>query len=112
VVERLGDPGAELAFLGNVLLEDGKNYHAWSYRQWLLSTFGHSHGLWAGELDRVHHLLSIDHYNNSAWNQRYARGGEKGPATSFFFLTDTSLKTPPPLLPWWLSSSSLASSAR
>lgn len=70
VVERLGDPSAEFAFLGNVLLEDGKNYHAWSYRQWLLNTFGKSHGLWDGELDRLHNLLSIDHYNNSAWNQR------------------------------------------
>ena len=71
VVELLGDPAAELAFINNVLTEDMKNYHAWTYRQWVLMTFGDSHGLWAGELESVHHMLQLDHYNNSAWNQRW-----------------------------------------
>jgi hypothetical protein len=33
VVEVLGDSSAELEFTRGVLLEDGKNYHAWSHRQ-------------------------------------------------------------------------------
>ena len=71
VVELLGDPGAEMAFINNVLTEDMKNYHAWSYRQWVLKSFGTTHGLWAEELESVHHMLQLDHYNNSAWNQRW-----------------------------------------
>lgn len=27
-------------------------------------------GMWEGELITVQHMLAIDHYNNSAWNQR------------------------------------------
>ena len=41
-----------------------------SYRQWVLSRFGASHGLWEEELDAMDRMLQIDHYNNSAWNQR------------------------------------------
>lgn len=28
----------ELEYISNVLDEDAKNYHAWSYRQWILMT--------------------------------------------------------------------------
>ena len=49
------------------MLEDGKNYHAWSHRQWALKEFA----LWDGELDFICELLEIDLRNNSAWNQRW-----------------------------------------
>ena len=39
----------ELEFIGNVLAVDTKNYHTWSYRQWLLAHFDDA-GLWLGEL--------------------------------------------------------------
>ena len=57
----------ELAFVGRVLQEDSKNYHAWGHRQWVLKTFN----LWEGELLYVDQLLQQDLRNNSAWNQRY-----------------------------------------
>ena len=50
-----------------MLLDDDKNYHAWSHRQWVLKTYG----LWDGELDVVDELLTRDVRNNSAWNQRW-----------------------------------------
>jgi len=32
VVDRLGDVQGEPEFVAKVLAQDGKNYHAWSYR--------------------------------------------------------------------------------
>lgn len=47
---------------------DAKNYHVWSYRQWLVRRFG----LWdVGELAVVDGLLQADVRNNSAWNHRW-----------------------------------------
>lgn len=47
---------------------DSKNYHVWSYRQWLVKRFG----LWDdGELEAVDMLLKMDVRNNSAWNHRW-----------------------------------------
>ncbi len=47
---------------------DAKNYHVWSYRQWLVRRFD----LWDGaELDDVSSLLEFDVRNNSAWNYRW-----------------------------------------
>ena len=46
---------------------DAKNYHVWSYRQWLVRHFG----LWATELGDVEALLKADVRNNSAWNHRW-----------------------------------------
>jgi protein farnesyltransferase/geranylgeranyltransferase type-1 subunit alpha len=56
---------------------DMKNYHVWSYRQWLVQRFG----LWdAGELESTDELLKKDVRNNSAWNHRwyvtFGRGAE------------------------------------
>lgn len=46
---------------------DAKNYHAWSHRQWVLSTYG----LWDKEMEFVDRLLEDDVRNNSVWNHRY-----------------------------------------
>lgn len=61
---------------------DAKNYHVWSYRQWLISRFS----LWSlpSELAEIERLLRLDVRNNSAWNHRWfvSFGREKaGPAT-------------------------------
>ena len=46
---------------------DSKNYHAWSYRQWVVAKYD----LWEFELSDVSRLIELDVRNNSAWNQRY-----------------------------------------
>ncbi|CAL1699215.1 unnamed protein product [Somion occarium] len=60
----------ELAFITRVLMVDAKNYHTWSYRQWLLAFFDDVH-LWEGELGFVERLLEEDVRNNSAWHHRF-----------------------------------------
>ena len=66
-MEWLKDPSKELQFTESILQMDAKNYHAWSHRQWVLST----HNMWDKELDYVDRLLEEDLRNNSAWNHRY-----------------------------------------
>ena len=63
----------ELGFLQRVLRADAKNYHTWSYRQWLLAHFNDevAGGLWAGERGWVEDLLEADVRNNSAWHHRF-----------------------------------------
>ncbi|KAG0215491.1 CAAX geranylgeranyltransferase alpha subunit [Mortierella sp. NVP41] len=61
---------AELEFIAEALEDDTKNYHAWSYRQWVLAHFGLG-PWWAEELVYTEELLETDVRNNSAWNQRY-----------------------------------------
>jgi protein farnesyltransferase/geranylgeranyltransferase type-1 subunit alpha len=61
----VGAVSGELEFTEIVLLDDAKNYHAWSHRQWVLQELGG----WEGELDFCSRLLEKDVYNNSAWNQ-------------------------------------------
>jgi hypothetical protein len=34
----LNDASGELDFVEEMLIEDSKNYHAWSYRQWYVAT--------------------------------------------------------------------------
>ncbi|KAL4245673.1 protein prenyltransferase subunit alpha family protein [Abortiporus biennis] len=72
---------AELAFISRVLMVDSKNYHTWSYRQWLLSYFDDVH-LWTGEISFVERLLEEDVRNNSAWHHRFfvvfGRGQQQG----------------------------------
>ena len=58
---------SEKEFLADIFESDAKNYHAWSYRIWLVERFQ----LWDGELDYVDHLLDEDVCNNSAWSYRY-----------------------------------------
>jgi protein farnesyltransferase/geranylgeranyltransferase type-1 subunit alpha len=68
MVDRLGDPTGEADFITNMFERDSKNYHVWSYRQWLVKRFS----LWdEGELERVEQLLERDVRNNSAWNHRW-----------------------------------------
>lgn len=52
-----------------MLAKDAKNYHVWSYRQWLVRRFA----LWegCGEMRAVEKLLAMDVRNNSAWNHRW-----------------------------------------
>jgi protein farnesyltransferase/geranylgeranyltransferase type-1 subunit alpha len=66
-VEKLMDASLELSFINEILSDDAKNYHAWTYRQWVIRTFN----LWENELEFVNKLLDKDVRNNSAWNQRY-----------------------------------------
>lgn len=60
-------PPTETAFLARMFTKDAKNYHVWSYRQWLVRHFS----LWDSELPYVESLLEADVRNNSAWNHRW-----------------------------------------
>lgn len=64
------NPAPELAFIARSLKVDEKNYHTWSYRQWLLAYFNDDE-LWEGELAFVDHMLAEDIRNNSAWHHRF-----------------------------------------
>jgi protein farnesyltransferase/geranylgeranyltransferase type-1 subunit alpha len=61
---------SELEFIAESLEDDTKNYHAWSYRQWVLAHFGLG-PWWVDELAYTEELIGKDVRNNSAWNQRY-----------------------------------------
>jgi len=63
-------PSSELEFIAKSLQVDSKNYHTWSYRQWLLAYFNED-TLWSGELDFVEQMLKNDLRNNSAWHHRF-----------------------------------------
>ncbi|KAF9815477.1 hypothetical protein IEO21_04574 [Rhodonia placenta] len=62
---------AELAFTARALEADTKNYHTWSYRQWLLAHFNDEDLLWSGERAWTENLLERDVRNNSAWHHRF-----------------------------------------
>ena len=64
-------PAQELDFITRSLTADTKNYHTWSYRQWLLAYFNDEDELWRGELDFVDAMLAQDVRNNSAWHHRF-----------------------------------------
>ncbi|KAI0773963.1 protein prenylyltransferase [Fomes fomentarius] len=61
----------ELEFLKAVIRSDSKNYHTWSYRQWILVHFNDEPRLWAGERAYAEDLLEEDVRNNSAWHHRF-----------------------------------------
>lgn len=61
------DFDAELDFMRKIFESDAKNYHAWSYRVWLIERFS----LWEGELEYAESLLDREVQNNSAWSYRY-----------------------------------------
>ncbi|KAJ2709635.1 CAAX geranylgeranyltransferase alpha subunit [Coemansia spiralis] len=67
--ERIAHPTIrrELQFLASAIDEESKNFHAWSYRQWLVAKYD----LWDQELAFVDTMINQDVRNNSAWNQRY-----------------------------------------
>jgi protein farnesyltransferase/geranylgeranyltransferase type-1 subunit alpha len=71
---------SELDYIGTVLHVDGKNYHAWSHRQWVVgniiattmnSSNSNSSSIWSAEMEYTTRLLEIDVRNNSAWNHRW-----------------------------------------
>lgn len=70
LVQRTNDPAPELAFIANALQIDTKNYHTWSYRQWILAHFNND-ALWRDELAFVERMLDGDLRNNSAWHHRF-----------------------------------------
>jgi protein farnesyltransferase/geranylgeranyltransferase type-1 subunit alpha len=58
----------ETDFIAQMFDLDAKNYHVWSYRQWLVQRFE----LWdQGELEFTEVMLRKDVRNNSAWNHRW-----------------------------------------
>ena len=58
----------EQSFITHILSFDAKNYHVWSYRQWLVQRFG----LWgSAEMEAIEQMLKTDVRNNSAWNHRW-----------------------------------------
>ncbi|KIK68575.1 hypothetical protein GYMLUDRAFT_36037 [Collybiopsis luxurians FD-317 M1] len=67
---KIRKPAPELGFIAKTFKVDAKNYHTWSYRQWLLAYFNDDN-LWIGELDFVDELLNADIRNNSAWHHRF-----------------------------------------
>ncbi|ESK86396.1 farnesyltransferase geranylgeranyltransferase type i alpha subunit [Moniliophthora roreri MCA 2997] len=67
---RVRKPAPELHFIANSFQTDAKNYHTWSYRQWLLAYFNQD-DLWEEELDFVDTMLNQDIRNNSVWHHRF-----------------------------------------
>ena len=57
----------EMEFLEEIFDSDRKNYHAWSYRIWLIERFQ----LWENEIEFVNEMLRLDSGNNSVWSYRY-----------------------------------------
>lgn len=64
-------PPGETDFLAHILSFDSKNYHVWTYRQWLCRRFSDSLLATDVELDAIDVLINDDVRNNSAWNHRY-----------------------------------------
>lgn len=67
IVDRLDTGDRELSFINYILENDSKNYHGWSYRQWVVKRFN----LWKDEQTYTNDLILFDVRNNSAWNYRY-----------------------------------------
>lgn len=64
-------PTTETEFLTHILSFDSKNYHVWTYRQWLCRRFPDPLLTTDIELQAIDALISEDVRNNSAWNHRY-----------------------------------------
>lgn len=58
----------EKQFLEEIFYSDGKNYHAWSYRLWLIERFNLIDD---SELEFVDEELKDQVTNNSLWSYRY-----------------------------------------
>lgn len=54
----------------SIICEDSKNYHAWSYRLWIVKSFPEAADV-AKESRYIDYALMIDPRNNSAWNYRF-----------------------------------------
>ena len=69
IVDALGSPEGEPAFIATMLEQDSKNYHVWSYRQWLVKRFDLFDK--EEELRWTETMIEDDVRNNSAWNHRW-----------------------------------------
>lgn len=67
LADKVSTPMQEMDFINRMIENDSKNYHAWSYRQWVIQKYQ----LWDFEWVDVARLIAEDVRNNSAWNQRY-----------------------------------------
>ena len=78
----------ELLYLDSVIAADGKNYHAWSHRQWVVGTLAAAattarstsapnndddviNSVWGEERNCTSRWIQTDVRNNSAWNHRW-----------------------------------------
>ncbi|KAJ2723055.1 CAAX geranylgeranyltransferase alpha subunit [Coemansia sp. Benny D115] len=77
----------ELRFLSQAIDADSKNFHAWSYRQWLVRHYG----VWDQECVFAATMIDQDVRNNSAWNQRYFALVQGQPPKSASLSADTAL---------------------
>ncbi len=68
VVGELGSADGEREFIMSMFERDAKNYHVWSYRQWVVNKFGLRD---QAELDCIDQMIARDVRNNSAWNHRW-----------------------------------------
>ena len=103
----------EFAYMDSVVRADGKNYHAWSHRQWLVLTLQQLArrtspspqqqeqqqdddrvSMWQSELDTTTSLIALDIRNNSAWNHRWFLLHHPEPPA--FHNTDSSTTTTTP----------------
>ena len=65
-------PATELPFLAHILSFDAKNYHVWTYRQWLCRRYAFTLLVDPSpELLEMEKMLNEDCRNNSAWSHRY-----------------------------------------
>jgi hypothetical protein len=78
IIDALGSPEGEPEFINTMLEQDSKNYHVWSYRQWLVKRFDLFDK--PEELEWTADMIEADVRNNSAWNHRYylVAGGRDG----------------------------------
>ncbi|KAF2832137.1 farnesyltransferas-like protein [Ophiobolus disseminans] len=78
IIDALGSPEGEPEFISTMLEQDSKNYHVWSYRQWLVKRFDLFNK--PEELEWTADMIETDVRNNSAWNHRYylVVGGRDG----------------------------------
>ncbi|KAL6716488.1 Mevalonate kinase [Lecanora helva] len=89
-------PPDEIDFLAQVLAKDAKNYHVWSYRQWLVRHFS----LWDSELPYTEILVQRDVFNNSAWNHRWfvVFGQHTDPTKHSIKKNDSYTEVPPDII--------------
>jgi protein farnesyltransferase/geranylgeranyltransferase type-1 subunit alpha len=65
-VKRFGQ--SERNFMMKMFADDAKNYHVWSYRQYVVRKLG----MWdEGELESMASMIDQDVQNNSAWSHRF-----------------------------------------
>ncbi|KAF3929026.1 hypothetical protein ABW20_dc0101664 [Dactylellina cionopaga] len=106
IIDHLNDSTGERARTEEMFALDSKNYHVWTYRQWLTKRFSLFDD---EELAMTARLLEEDVRNNSAWNHRYfvvfGKLGTENPAEGVVerevgFAKEAILKAPQNPSPW------------